>query len=175
MDLVLIFCKLSLAAMFVISTVTKLRDLPALAEHIESTVRLPMRFAPALARAVVAAEAVVVAALVLAGRIGFLSALAVLAGFTLYLAHVIRSGRAASCGCTGSSGADVSGIHLVRNGIALAIAGTGLFVPQAPLSGHLLEYAVLAAPSALFGGALLYLAELREFVTLRPVDVGARG
>ncbi|MEU1330739.1 MauE/DoxX family redox-associated membrane protein [Streptomyces sp. NPDC005865] len=174
MDLVLIFCKLSLAAMFVFSSVTKLRDIEALAEHIGSTVSLPLR-SSAVAWSVVVAEAAAVLGLVLSDRVGFLVAAAVLIGFTGYLAHVMRSGRAVSCGCTGSSGADVSGIHLVRNGIALALAAGGLFAPHVPLWSHALEYAVMTGPAVLSGVALLYLAELREFLTLRPVDLGARG
>lgn len=175
MSLLLIFCKLSLAAMFVYSAVVKLRDIGSLARHIEATVRLPLVSNQVVAWTVVAAEAAAVLLLVLTRRFGFLAAAVVLVGFTAYLVHVLRSGRSVSCGCTGGSGADVSGIHLVRNGFALALSVIGLFVPHVPLRGNIVEYAVMAGPSLVVGVALLHLADLRDLLSLRPSDLEARG
>ncbi|WP_435616231.1 MauE/DoxX family redox-associated membrane protein [Streptomyces coelicoflavus] len=175
MSFLLIFCKLSLAAMFVCSSVTKLRDMDALRRHIGTTARLPLLSPRFLVWSVVVAEVVAALGLVLTERFGFLAAAGVLAGFTAYLVHVLRSGRSISCGCTGASGADVSGIHLVRNGIALALCLAGLVVPHVPLQGHLVEYAVMAGPSFIVGGGLLYLAELRELLSLGFADPGVRG
>ncbi|WP_051767262.1 MauE/DoxX family redox-associated membrane protein [Streptomyces sp. NRRL S-37] len=175
MSFLLIFCKLSLVVMFVCSSVTKLRDMDSLSRHIETTARLPLLSPRFLARTVVVAEVAAALGLVLTERFGFLAAAGVLAGFTAYLVHVLRSGRSISCGCTGASGADVSGIHLVRNGIALVLALAGLVVPHVPLQGHLVEYAVMTGPSLIAGGALLYLAELRDLLSLGSADLGVRG
>lgn len=54
---------------------------------------------------------------------GGVVAFALLSGFTVYLAGLVRSGRAVPCACFGSAGdRAVSSVDLVRNGLLLGAA-----------------------------------------------------
>lgn len=108
----------------------------------------------ALAWAVPAVEATVAVALLAAPGWGGVAAFALLAGFTAYLAALVRSGRRVACGCFGSSGdRPVSGRDLARNALLLVAAALAAAAP----GGLVLEpvpLAVAAAASVLAVAAL---------------------
>lgn len=109
-----------LAAVFVVAAAAKLSTPEATAADFAS-MGLPE---PAvLARAVPVVELVTAAALVLAPGWGGVLAFALLAGFTVNLYLVIRSGRVATCACFGGAAAEpVSNRHLIRNAVLAALA-----------------------------------------------------
>lgn len=68
-------------------------------------------------------EIAIAALLVIVPGWGSLLAFAVLAGFTVFLVGLVRSGRPVSCRCFGGASTEpVSGKTLIRNGLLLALA-----------------------------------------------------
>ncbi len=72
---------------------------------------------------VITLEAAIAVALVVVPAWGSLAAFATLAGFTVFLAGLIRSGRPAVCRCFGGATTEtVSTATLIRNGALLVLA-----------------------------------------------------
>ena len=68
-------------------------------------------------------EAAIAVSLVVAPSWGSLAAFATLAGFTVFLAGLVRSGRPVACRCFGGSTTEaISNTTLVRNGVLLVLA-----------------------------------------------------
>ena len=113
-------CAIGLAAILLLAAVSKLRSPDRTIGDFES---LGLAGAAALARLVPAAEAATATLLVVAPRWGGPAAFALLAGFTVILVGVVRSGRVATCACFGgTSGEPVSNRHLVRNAVLMMAA-----------------------------------------------------
>ncbi|MFK0258189.1 MauE/DoxX family redox-associated membrane protein [Streptomyces sp. NPDC090445] len=171
----LLFGQLVLASVFAVSAVPKARGFAAFRAHVETTVLLPRGVAGLVSAVALAAEVLAAAALLHPGtaRAGSALALVLLAGFTVYLARLIAQGSGAPCGCAGSSDDQAaSGVHLLRNGLLLALA-TALLAASlagADSAPRAVEYAVLAAPAAVTGAVLLYLPDVLTFfrTSLRP-------
>ncbi|NUV62308.1 MauE/DoxX family redox-associated membrane protein [Streptomyces sp. CAI-85] len=163
MDILFAFSKISLVSLFGVSAVMKARDLSPLVAHLVLTLPLGGRAARTLAMSTVAAEAAIVVALFTAPRLGFAASLVLLTGFTVHLARVLTSGTATSCACAGSSDAQVSAIHLIRNAILLAVAAAGLLMAPHSHSGPVAINLIVAAPAALFGAGMLWLDEMSQF------------
>jgi hypothetical protein len=115
----------------------------------------------ALAWGVPGAEAAVAVALLTTPAWGGVVAFALLAGFTAYLAALVRSGRPVSCGCFGSSGDHpVSGVDLARNAALLALAA-GASTADGPLRLDPPTIAVAVALLALGSVAFRQLSRAR--------------
>ncbi|MGW4685613.1 MauE/DoxX family redox-associated membrane protein [Streptomyces sp. NPDC004244] len=162
----LLFGQLVLASVFTVSSVPKIRGFAAFRAHVEATVRLPRGSSGPLAALAVAAEVLTAATFLHPGtaRAGSVTALVLLAGFTVYLARLIAQGSGAPCGCSGSGGGQAaSGVDLLRNGLLLAMAAGVLIASAGGPAPRAVEYAVLAAPAAATGAALLHLPDLLTF------------
>lgn len=120
---------LVLSAVLLVAAAGKLRNPARTAAGFE---RLGLPVPRALARAVPAAEVAVGVALVVVPGWGGVAAFCLLAGFTAYLAAVVRSGRRVPCGCFGSTGdRPVSARDLLRNVVLLAAAALAVASPGA--------------------------------------------
>lgn len=76
-----------------------------------------------LMRVVIGAEVFTALVLLMAPEWGGILAFALLAGFTVYLADLVRSGRPVTCRCFGGANVEpVSAKSLVRNGVLLVMA-----------------------------------------------------
>lgn len=148
---------LVVAAVLAIAAAAKLTHR---AQTVSGFTRLGLPRPSVLAWVVPAVEVAVAVALVVAPGWGGVVAFALLAGFTAYLAGLIRSGRVVACGCFGSAGdRPVAPADLVRNAMLLASAALAVTV-DGPLP---LEPATLGlAALALVVGATLVRA-LRRF------------
>ena len=108
---------LALALVFAWSSVAKLVTKPDM-----TALGLPSWTAPATA----AVETVLALALLVTPANGGIAALALLAGFTAFLARRVNSGT--GCGCFGSASAKpVTPQDLMRNTVLLALAGVAAF------------------------------------------------
>lgn len=109
-----------LAAVFVYAALAKLRDRSATTADFAS---LGLPRAEVWAVIVPATELITATTLAVVPGWGGVLAFALLAAFTTSLALVIRSGRVATCACFGGASTEpVSGRHLIRNGVLLAMA-----------------------------------------------------
>ncbi|MFN2608325.1 MAG: MauE/DoxX family redox-associated membrane protein [Acidimicrobiales bacterium] len=91
--------------------------------------------APAVARAVPAAELALAAALLAAPRAGAVAALLLLVVFSAFLARAVAAGSTAPCNCFGQARAGpVSGLDVARNGLLalLAVAALATSRPVVP-------------------------------------------
>jgi uncharacterized membrane protein YphA (DoxX/SURF4 family) len=119
-DLLAIASAVILAATFLVAAVAKFRSKSATTTDFQS-LGLPQ---PALWAVVVPLLEVITAFLLLVvPGWGGVAAFTLLAAFTANLALVLRSGRVATCACFGGASATpVSGRHLLRNAVLLALA-----------------------------------------------------
>ncbi len=112
--------RVALAVVFTWAAGSKLRSQSQTAEGFES---LGLQAPHLLARIVPAGELVIVGLLLVVPVWGALVAFAVLGGFTVVLADVLRRGVTVNCRCFGgSSEQPVSHRSLVRNGALMAVA-----------------------------------------------------
>ncbi|MEV6306385.1 MauE/DoxX family redox-associated membrane protein [Actinoplanes sp. NPDC051861] len=86
------------------------------------------RAAPAAAVATVAAEsaAVVLLAVPRSARLGYGLAVVLLVTFIAGIFAAVRSERPVTCNCFGTGSEQLSAVHVVRNGLLLGVAVTGL-------------------------------------------------
>ncbi|MGE7388168.1 MauE/DoxX family redox-associated membrane protein [Streptomyces sp. NPDC004126] len=168
MTTALLFGQLVLSSVFAVSAVPKARGFAAFQAHVEATVPLPHGVARLVAGLALAAEVLTATALLHPGtaRAGSALGLILLIGFTAYLARLIGQGEGAPCGCGGSSDEQAaSGVHLLRNGLLLALAA-GVFtasITTAHAEHGVLAYAASAAPAAALGALLFHMPDVLNF------------
>ncbi|TDE58166.1 hypothetical protein E1295_06025 [Nonomuraea mesophila] len=125
----LLFFRLSLALVFVLAVVAKLRDLPAFTKATADLSGLPARAARPAATAVVLAEATA-AVSIAAGGAALTWGLALAAGllllFSAQLTLALLRGRSVSCNCFGRSTQPISALDLLRNAGLIACACAAL-------------------------------------------------
>lgn len=165
MNDIALFGRITLATVFGLSAVLKLRAFPSFAEHVRATLPVARGLAGPTAAGTVLAEATTAAALLLARPpwLGFGAALALLGAFTVYLAGLLGSGGGVSCGCAGSGGNPVSGTHLIRNLLLALLTGAAWLSAVWAQDGAPTNPLVVAAPAAVAGALLLYLDEIVSF------------
>ncbi|MFI7443036.1 MauE/DoxX family redox-associated membrane protein [Nonomuraea indica] len=136
-----------LAVVFLASAVSKLRSGRALRVFATSltTMRLVNRSrATFVATTLAVAEGcvAVLLAVPLSHRAGFAAAVALLAVLTVGVAVALTRGDRAPCRCFGASPVPLSGRHLMRNLLLLAVALTGLALPasSSALTGWLVAF-----------------------------------
>lgn len=111
---------LVLAAVFVVAAGAKLRRPQETARELG---QIGLRAPQALAWLLPLVELVVAAVLLVAPGWGGVAAFALLAGFTVVLVRLVRSGRPVACRCFGGySTKPVSSSTLIRNGALLLLA-----------------------------------------------------
>jgi hypothetical protein len=176
MDCLAIACRCLIGLLFGVSAFSKVRDSVAFAEFTASTRALLAGALPghgphAMARrwlpsAVVVTEAAVVAlvAVPAAARFGFGLASVLLAGFTLAIAAAIRRSVLTTCRCFGASSAPLGASHLVRNGVLLLVALTGLAVGPGDLAR--VDRAALIMTIGPAAIAVVVIARLDDLVAL---------
>ncbi|GAB3129483.1 MauE/DoxX family redox-associated membrane protein [Microbispora hainanensis] len=140
-------CQGLLAVVFLASGVSKLRGGRALRAFAASlaAMRLVSRSRAAfVATTLAAAEGcvTVLVAVPLTRQAGFAAAIALLAVLTTGVAVVLARGGGVPCRCFGASPAPLSGRHLVRNLLLVAVALAGLVLPAGSLalSGWLVAF-----------------------------------
>lgn len=119
-----------------------------------------MGLPPGAAVWVPAVELVTALGLVVVPGWAAVAALALLAGFTVFLARAVAGGAEVGCGCFGSAGGDaVSWVDVARNGLLGVAAVAALSVPRplVPSPGAV----VLIAAAAVGGAGALRLARRR--------------
>lgn len=121
-------CRLLLAVVFALAALGKARGRKAFEDFIQTlgNFGFPPSWAGApLAATLILAEAASALLLLVGMAAGYALALALLGGFTLGIAWVLRRGAQVACRCFGASNTPVSAAHLVRNGLLLAITVLG--------------------------------------------------
>ncbi|KAF4408031.1 MauE/DoxX family redox-associated membrane protein [Streptomyces lycii] len=129
MDYVLISCRALIGTVFLLSAVGKIRGRRRYTDFVTAVRGLaPGLPARGVAPAVIAAEAAVVVLLLRteSAAPGFVVALGLLAAFTAAIGAAVAKDRRVACQCFGASSAPVGAAHLVRNGVLLAAAASGL-------------------------------------------------
>jgi hypothetical protein len=124
-------CRVLLGGVFAVSAGTKLFSRTGFADFTAATARLTgARAARArqLAVAVVAAEVVIVLALVVPVLVpwGFTAAVGLLAVFTVAIVRSLRRGQRAPCRCFGASNSPLGTHHVVRNAVLAAFGVLGI-------------------------------------------------
>jgi hypothetical protein len=165
---------------FVLSAASKLRNRRAFDDFVGAIRQLLTAVVPgrvwgrATVRgtgvAVIAAEVVIPILLAVPGlaRAGFAVAAGLLVAFTVAIAAVLRRGTGTACHCFGAAASPLGPVHLVRNGILLIIAGTGLVVGGVGLDGAAPAGLVVAGAAALV--AAVVLTRLDDIVDLFSAD-----
>jgi hypothetical protein len=184
MDYVAIACRCLIGLLFGVSAFSKVRDSVAFAEFTTSTRTLLAGALPGhgphamverwLPSAVVLAEATVVALVAVPAsvRFGFGLASVLLAGFTLAIAVAIRRSVRTTCRCFGASTTPLGASHLVRNGVLLLVALTGLTVGPGELAR--VDRAALIMTVGLAAIAVVVIARLDDLVALFTPTIGRR-
>jgi uncharacterized membrane protein YphA (DoxX/SURF4 family) len=114
----LVFCRVAIGLVFLISTLGKARDLAGFQQTIRTFNLLPRRLSGPAALLFVCSEAIVVILIALGGVLllpGFLLALGLLLLFCVALASVLARNIQTSCHCFGASKTPVSSLELWRN------------------------------------------------------------
>ncbi|MCX2952718.1 TlpA family protein disulfide reductase [Lentzea sp. NEAU-D7] len=129
-----LFARVLLAVVFLVAFAGKVRSRRGFAEFRDSIAALVPLPARPLAVAVLAGEALAVVLLAVPGtRLGYGVAVTLLVTFCGAVVLAITGRKSVRCKCFGAGG-DVLGLkHLVRNGLLIAVAALGAFVP-APVS-----------------------------------------
>lgn len=175
MAYLLIACQATLIGVFATSTIAKVRSPQAYADFSRSVQALrmvPPFWSRMAAGAAVAGEAGVVLLLALPATVpaGFALAVGLLCAFTISIVLALRGGRTSPCRCFGVSAAPLSGIHVVRNVLLLAVALTGL-IGVAVVDGPTRDPAGVALAIAAAAVAALFFVGLDDVVALlRPTD-----
>ncbi|MEU8734906.1 MauE/DoxX family redox-associated membrane protein [Streptomyces tendae] len=161
------FGQLCLATVLFWSGLLKLRDVSAFRRHVATTLpRLGGGLSAALALAVPAVEVAAAGLLLIRpwAWLGCAAATLLLLAFTVYLIGLLRSRPDASCGCAGADDTPVSEVHVLRNVLLLTVCVlTWWATVRAGGGPGPVSYAVVVAPAAVFGVALLHLGELVSF------------
>ncbi|MDQ7909752.1 MauE/DoxX family redox-associated membrane protein [Phytohabitans sp. ZYX-F-186] len=165
-------CRCLIGVVFVAAAASKLRSRPAFSAFTGSVRQLrllPPRLAAPAAGAVVAAEAAIVVAMVVAPDIGFLLAAGLLLAVTVATITTIHRGVRARCQCFGTSGTNLGLRHVVRNAALLAVAAGGLAGLATAGGPAQPAGAVLAAAAGLVGGMVLVrLDDVIDLYTTNP-------
>ncbi|TDD84925.1 MauE/DoxX family redox-associated membrane protein [Actinomadura rubrisoli] len=137
MEYVHVACACLVGLVFAVSAAAKARDLDGFAVSLPGLLPSRPGTVPArpLAVLVIVLEALVPAAVAApwTRMAGLVLACALLAAFTLAIGRGLAAGRPrVSCRCFGSGGAPLGRRHLVRNGLLLAAAASGLALPGTP-------------------------------------------
>ncbi|MFE4698585.1 MauE/DoxX family redox-associated membrane protein [Streptomyces sp. NPDC056738] len=163
MEVLEAFGRLCLITVFAWSGGQKALGFRAFRGHLSATVpRLGRLSSGMLATAVPLMELGVATSLGLPRLVsaGLSAALLLLAAFTVYLLSLVRTRPDASCGCAGASRTPVSGAHLLRNALLLALTAGTWWATVSTSAPSRSSYVLVAAPAAVTGITLLYLAEL---------------
>lgn len=120
-------CRLMLAVVFVLAAQSKVRGRKALADFTQTLGQFgfPRSWSGPLAITFIIAELACALLLLVAAAAGYGLALALLGGFTLGIARVLRGGAKVRCRCFGASDTPMGAAHLVRNGLLLSVALLG--------------------------------------------------
>lgn len=122
-------CQFAIGVAFAVSGISKLAGRTAFAEFVASLgtlTRVPPRWRAPLAGVVVALElAVPVALATPAAAVALLLAAGLLVAFSAVVWTALRRRTTARCRCFGPSSAPLGPVHLVRNGLLLAVAAAG--------------------------------------------------
>lgn len=160
---ILVFCRIVICCVFALSSINKIRALPAFASTIATFRILPASLSMPAAFVLTALEAVVSLSMFASGTlltIGFVTAIVLLVTFSAALNSVIRRGIHTTCTCFGASASPVSAIQLWRNA-GFLVCAVGGAVTQTLLTDA-------AAPIGLAGWALVgFAAILFVFVWLQ--------
>ncbi|MFD7729331.1 MauE/DoxX family redox-associated membrane protein [Kitasatospora phosalacinea] len=161
-------CRTATLLVLLTAAVAKSRDLKGFADSLRRLAP-PLRGAPGAARllapAVVLAEAGTAAALAVpaAATRGLLLALALEAGFAAVIAVAIRRPDTGTCRCFGTRGRPWSARHLVRDGLLMALAATGLAAARThPGAGNLPGQAVAVAAGAFAALLVVFFDDMVE-------------
>ena len=136
MRFVLVAIRLSLAAMFLVAAVGKLRDRSG-SQQAVADFGVPARYASSGAVALPIGELLITVGLLLdpTSRLGALAAALLLAVFVVAIVRVIGMGEAVECHCFGSVHSSAVGPRtIMRNGFAAALA---VYVAISPVA-HIL-------------------------------------
>ncbi|MET7331785.1 MauE/DoxX family redox-associated membrane protein [Nonomuraea sp. NPDC005650] len=134
---VLFACRLTLAAVMTLAAVAKLRSSGAFAASLEDFDFIPSRSHRPLAVLIPAAEVLIalLLALPVTATTGLLAATLFCCGLTAVPILVVARGKRMRCACFGVSEVRMSGWHIARNAVLLAVAGLGSFVAMSPGDG----------------------------------------
>ena len=128
MDTIAVISAIVLIITFSAAAFAKLRDLNGVAKGFAD---LGLPWPQVLSKVVPAGELLAALLLFFATPIGATAAFAVLLGFTVFLAQLMRDGAPVPCNCFGAtSDRPVGAIHLVRNGLLIGCAILALFSPN---------------------------------------------
>jgi hypothetical protein len=128
---VALWCRMTVAGVFLVSLATKVRGRVALAEFVSSVGSLgllPRRWSQPAAYGAVASEAgaVILLSAPAIVRLGFVWGAALLAVFTVGIGTTLRRGERTPCRCFGASTTPLGRPHLIRNLALIAVCATGL-------------------------------------------------
>ncbi|GLW11746.1 methylamine utilization protein MauE [Microtetraspora sp. NBRC 13810] len=170
-------CRCALAAVFLVALLSKVRSRDAFHAFRASVLDMvPLRAGAAtpVSTAVVLAEASVVVLLTIrwTAPAGFVLAGAVLVAFCAGIARAVRSGTRTPCRCFGATATPLSGRHLVRNAVLLAVTaagGTALLLTT-PGTAHPGGVAVGLACAGVLTLAVVYFDDLADLFAGPPAS-----
>jgi hypothetical protein len=171
---VALWCRITVAGVFLASLATKVHGRVALAEFVSSVGSLrvlPRRWPRPAAYGTAAAEAgtLLLVAMPATVRLGFAAGAVLLSAFTVAIAASLRRGDRTPCRCFGASTTPMGLPHLVRNLALVAVCATGLVATTsaADPASHPVGIA-----TALVSGATVVLlaARLDDLVALLDLD-----
>lgn len=168
MSYLVLGCRGVLAWIFLVSLFGKVRGPAAYGVFVRATGRLLSvsgRAGRVLAALTVAAECLVVVALVAPAAVGFAAAIALLCVFSGALVRALRRGEDTGCHCFGASTTPVGLHHVVRNLVLVAVAAAGLIVEVwAHPGGYRLAGVAVTAPAVV--ACVLLVTRLDDLVAL---------
>lgn len=158
----LMFCRTSLAVVFLLSFVGKVRSVAAFEAAVAGFRLLSTVLVPAATRLLLWSELVVVV-LLLAGGIALVPGFALAAGLLIVfsggLVVVLWRGQALSCNCFGAKAQRVTPYDLLRNALLLGLCAAG-FAARVAATPPLFETLVLAAAATGVGMLFAHFADV---------------
>jgi hypothetical protein len=179
-------CAYFIAAIFVVSALSKVRSRASVVEFLGSTASVLQAFrrrrgtGRSITRffgfAVIAAEAATLVLVVIPATrvVGFGVACVLLLGFSVGIVVTLRSGASVPCRCFGASSGPVAGRHLVRNCVLMVVAVGGLVAQVVGPEGSVTPAGLAVAVSAAIVVAL-FVIRLDDLIDLFWPSAALRG
>jgi hypothetical protein len=168
---ILVFCRVTIALVFLFSSVGKGFDLKHFRRTIDAFGILEYRYISLAALLLLCGEAIVVLCMILGGSLllpGFFLATVLLLLFCAALASVLARKMSLSCNCFGPSNKPVTGFDIVRNvGFILCALAANFILfgaKQTQYSLSILEWVTIGLSAAVFVILWMQIGDIAQFL-----------
>ena len=167
----LVFCRVTIALIFLISSISKAFDLKHFRRAIDAFGILEYKYISPSALFLLSSEVIIALCMILGGRLllpGFFLAMVLLFLFCIALTSVLVRKISLSCNCFGPNNKPVTGSDIVRNIVFILCALTAIFIlfgaKQTQYSLSFLEWITVGLSATVFAVFWIQLGDIVQFL-----------